>query len=100
MGFQFKTAKNGVECLSLLESNYKPDLILLDIMMPIKNGFDTIKDIRNNPNYKSLIVYAVTAHAMLENKEIVERNGFNGIITKPIINEDLEDVLIKIFQSK
>lgn len=100
MGFQFKTAKNGVECLSLLESSYKPDLILLDIMMPIKNGFDTIKDIRSNPNYKSLIVYAVTAHAMLENKEVVERNGFDGIITKPIINEDLEDVLIKIFQSK
>ncbi len=100
MGFSFMKAVNGVECLSILNDGYKPDLILLDIMMPIKNGFDTIKDIRNNEMLKELRVYAITAHAMLENKEIVESHGFDGIITKPIINEDLEDVLIKIFQNR
>ena len=100
LGFSFQKAKNGVECLDILNEGYTPDLVLLDIMMPVKNGFDTIKDIRNTPKLMHLIVYAITAHAMLENKEIVERNGFNGIITKPIINENLEEVLIKIFQRR
>ncbi|MBI9071870.1 MAG: response regulator [Melioribacteraceae bacterium] len=82
-GYTTKFANNGLECLNQL-THYTPDLILLDIMMPVMDGFETIKRIRLLPKFKELSVIALTAHAMLENKEIINKNGFNGIVTKPL----------------
>ena len=76
-------ARNGLECLMALK-NVMPDIILLDIMMPQMDGFQTINRIRSNKLYSDLPIFALTAHAMLDNKEVIEKHGFNGIITKPI----------------
>jgi signal transduction histidine kinase/CheY-like chemotaxis protein len=76
-------AKNGRECLEILETK-KPDLILLDIMMPVLDGFQTIKLIKENQSYKKIPVLAVTAKAMLEEKEVIFKYGFDGYVTKPV----------------
>jgi signal transduction histidine kinase/CheY-like chemotaxis protein len=76
-------AHNGLECLLIL-NQLEPDLILLDIMMPQMDGFETIKRIRENKNHKNLPVIALTAYAMLENKIVIEKNGFDDLITKPL----------------
>lgn len=76
-------AKNGVECLMQLNT-LVPDLILLDIMMPVMDGFETIKRIRQDGRLRGVPVYALTAHSMLDNKDVVHKNGFNDLITKPI----------------
>ena len=76
-------AKNGVECLNKLE-NKVPDLILLDIMMPEMDGFQTLKRIRSNPAWSEITVIAVTAKAMLEDKEIILKHGFDDYIPKPV----------------
>jgi len=76
-------AKNGLECLNILEKNL-PDLILLDIMMPEMDGFQTIKKIRENSNWRHVPVFAVTARAMLEDRQIILKNGFDDYITKPV----------------
>ncbi|MDP4194999.1 MAG: response regulator [Bacteroidota bacterium] len=76
-------AKNGIECLSALEQ-FTPDLVLLDIMMPQMDGFETIKKIRANGNNLEIPVYALTALAMIDEKEILIRNGFNDFIPKPV----------------
>ncbi|MCF6270484.1 MAG: ATP-binding protein [Melioribacteraceae bacterium] len=83
VGCKVTNANNGAECLSALENN-KPDLILLDIMMPIMDGFETIKKIRINSETKSLLVYAITAQAMLDDLSIIRNNGFDDLITKPV----------------
>lgn len=88
-------AHNGVECLLML-NHMTPDLILLDIMMPQMDGFETIKKIRSENKFSDLPVVALTAYAMLDNKDIVERNGFNGLLTKPI-NFGLLESTIKTF---
>lgn len=76
-------AHNGSECLLTL--NYiEPDLVLLDIMMPQMDGFETIKKIRNEKKFQKLPVIALTAYAMLDNKNVIEKNGFDGLITKPV----------------
>ncbi len=80
-------AHNGIECILAL-NNITPDLILLDIMMPKMDGFETIKLIRKDPRYLNLPIFALTAHAMLDNKDVIEKNGFNDIVTKPI-NTDI-----------
>lgn len=76
-------AKNGKECLEILEKK-KPDVILLDIMMPVMDGFQTLKAIRENPELKNIPVIAVTAKAMIEDREIILKQGFDSYITKPI----------------
>jgi len=91
-------ATNGFDCLEKLKAE-TPNLILLDIMMPKMDGFQTIKKIRENDQFKDLDVYALTAYAMLSDKDIIEKNGFDGLITKPINTVQLERKLSNIFNT-
>jgi CheY-like chemotaxis protein len=92
-------ARNGIECLKILE-NIKPDLVLLDIMMPEMDGFQTLKNIRANSKFDDLVVFAVTAKAMAGDKEIILKHGFNDYIPKPvnssIITVKIEQLLSKL----
>jgi CheY-like chemotaxis protein len=81
-------AKNGIECLKLLEEA-TPDLVLLDIMMPKMDGFQTIKLIRENEKWQDLPVYAVTAKAMSADREIILKQGFNDLVPKPVNAQSL-----------
>lgn len=76
-------AKSGYECLEILDSR-QPDLILLDIMMPGMDGFQTIKKIKANEKWKSIPVFAVTAKAMVGDKEVILKQGFDDYIAKPV----------------
>ncbi|MFA7418095.1 MAG: ATP-binding protein [Melioribacteraceae bacterium] len=76
-------AHNGMECLLML-NHVVPNLILLDIMMPQMDGFETIRRIRNDNRFSKLPVIALTAYAMLDNKNVIEKNGFDDLVTKPI----------------
>ncbi len=83
LNYDIVIAHDGLECLLILNQT-NPDLILLDIMMPQMDGFETIKRIRAEYKNKNIPVIALTAYAMLENKNVIEKNGFNDLITKPI----------------
>jgi len=96
LGCEVKFAKNGIECLESLEKSI-PDIILLDIMMPKMDGFETIKNIRSKDELKNIPVFALTAHAMLDDKNVVEKNGFNDIITKPLDTSILAFKVQRVF---
>lgn len=89
-------AKNGIECLNVLSENI-PDLILLDIMMPEMDGFQTITKIRENSNWRHIPVFAVTARAMLEDRQIILKNGFDDYITKPVNTGVISFKIEKLF---
>jgi CheY-like chemotaxis protein len=76
-------ATNGIECLQKLEYTI-PDLILLDIMMPELDGFQTISRIRQNEKWAHIPVFAITAKAMLEDKQVILRHGFDDYVAKPV----------------
>jgi signal transduction histidine kinase/CheY-like chemotaxis protein len=76
-------AKSGKECLAALEQK-TPDLILLDIMMPEMDGFQTLKQIKLNKKWSDIPVFAVTAKAMKNDKDIVLKQGFTDYIPKPV----------------
>ena len=76
-------AKSGKECLAALEQK-TPDLILLDIMMPEMDGFQTLKQLKLNKKWSDIPVFAVTAKAMKNDKDIVLKQGFTDYIPKPV----------------
>jgi CheY-like chemotaxis protein len=76
-----------------------PDLILLDIMMPEMDGFQTINQIKKHPRWANIPIFAVTAKAMVEDKEVILRNGFDDYIPKPINSSVLSIKIRKIFMN-
>jgi signal transduction histidine kinase/CheY-like chemotaxis protein/HAMP domain-containing protein len=92
-------AHNGMECLLML-NHVQPDLILLDIMMPQMDGFETIKRIRSDNRFCKTPVIALTAYAMLENKETIEKTGFDDLITKPINSQHFLTKVSRFIKSK
>lgn len=82
-GVSVNIAGNGREALEMLESGAY-DLVLMDIQMPEMNGFETTKAIRANPNLKDIPVVAMTAHALVGDKDKSLISGMNDHITKPV----------------
>ncbi len=89
-------AKSGIECLKLLEQVH-PDLILLDIMMPEMDGFQTLNNIRANNHLADIPIYAVTAKAMAGDKEIILKHGFNDYIPKPVNSTIISSKIGQLF---
>jgi len=76
-------AQNGLEALELIRSA-EPDLVFLDLQMPLQDGFGVIRELRNDDRFVSLPAVAVTASAMAGDRERVIAAGFDSYIAKPI----------------
>ena len=97
---QIRTASNGEQALKAIAEE-QPDLILLDLMMPIMDGFETLQRIRageaGDPNVLILILSALNSE-----KDIIRgmNLGANDFITKPVIMQRLNNVIEKHLQEK
>lgn len=89
-------AYNGQEALDALKSEPKVDLILMDIMMPVMNGIEAIKKIREDKAWLDIPIIAITAKAMKGDKEVFLGVGANDYISKPI-DYDILEKLLKIW---
>lgn len=76
--------KNGLK--SAIENT--PDLILLDISLPEMDGLEVVKEIRKNSKISKTLVVALTAHAMLGDRNMFLKEGFDAYLSKPIYDED------------
>jgi HAMP domain-containing protein/signal transduction histidine kinase/CheY-like chemotaxis protein len=83
------TAESGREALELLSSDKKIDIVLMDIMMPEMDGYETIQIIRKEPKHKNLPIIAVTAKAMIGDRQKCLASGASDYITKPVKTEQL-----------
>jgi len=86
--FIVAAASNGLECLVLLDS-FKPDLVLMDVMMPVMDGNETTRRIRRMPQWSSLPVIAVTASASREDEARCREAGANAFLAKPVDHDAL-----------
>ncbi len=97
-GYSVTEACDGQQALASLEES-RPDILLLDLDMPVLDGFGVVRKIRERPNLASLPVLAVTAYAMRGDRERVLDSGFDGYLSKPIqsrlLFEELERFLGK-----
>jgi PAS domain S-box-containing protein len=87
-------AKDGNEAVELF-TKHQPDLILMDIQMPNKNGYEATGEIRKMEGSENVPIIAITAGIMLGDKEKCIKAGMNDYLPKPIIQADLEELLNK-----
>ena len=87
-GFSAATAENGLDCLRQLP-NIKPDLILLDVLMPEMDGYETCRQIRSNPDTANLPILMLTALDSLEQKVKGFENGADDYLPKPFNTDEL-----------
>ncbi len=83
LGFDISEASNGQQALVKVES-LQPDLILLDLVMPVMDGFETTKALRNNPQFQDLPIIVISANAMFDAQLSSYRIGCNAFLSKPI----------------
>jgi two-component system, chemotaxis family, sensor kinase CheA len=92
-GFEVYSEKNGEKALAFLKNGNPVDVILLDMMMPVMDGYETLDAIRADPALQHLPVIAVTAKAMKGDKEKCLESGANAYVAKPIILVDLIETI-------
>jgi CheY-like chemotaxis protein len=85
-------AMDGKEALQLVQTN-KVDVVLMDMMMPEMDGYESIRAIRKNPQYKNIPIIAVTAKAMSGDREKCITAGASDYISKPVDMDQLISLL-------
>jgi CheY-like chemotaxis protein len=96
-GYLVDIANNGSEALTALENN-DYDLVLMDCMMPVMNGFDTtavIRDQASSVRDHNIPIIALTAKAFKEDRNLCRAAGMNDYLSKPILLPDLLEMLEK-----
>jgi CheY-like chemotaxis protein len=85
-------AENGQEAVDLAKEN-KPDLILMDMQMPVKDGFEATKELKADPSTQDIPIIAFTAQARAEDKEMTRSIGCVEHYTKPMDPEELIELI-------
>ena len=96
-GYRVMVAERGEDALDLI-FQYKPDLVLLDIMLPGINGFEVCEIVRLNPEYRSIKIIFLTA---LGREEQIARGlalGADAYITKPHSNDELVAMVKEVLE--
>jgi CheY-like chemotaxis protein/HAMP domain-containing protein len=98
-GINVLKAENGLKALEILESGQKVDLVLMDIMMPVMDGYETMRRIRGEMKFARLPIIALTAKAMQRDKDNCLAAGANDYLAKPVdINRLLSMVRVWLYQ--
>jgi DNA-binding response OmpR family regulator len=87
-GFKISVAMDGTQGVSAIQSS-RPDLILLDLMMPDIDGFEVTRRTRANPDTAGIPIIVVSARTQEADKLMAKQVGANGYLTKPYRRTDL-----------
>lgn len=90
--YEVLIAKNGLEGVSIAARS-RPDVILMDMSLPVMDGWTATRKIKANPVLASIPIIALTAHAMIEDKQRALAAGCDEYQTKPI---DFKELISKI----
>ena len=98
LGIKVLLAESGQEALRLALQE-RPDIILLDIMMPRMDGYEVIRQLKAAEETKEIPVIVITAKSTLSDRRKCEEMGAAGYITKPFRLEDLRGTVSRIVQT-
>ena len=97
LGYEVFSAKNGEEGVRMAKE-MEPDLILMDIQMPVMDGITAMDNIRADEKIKDIPVIALTSYAMRGDRERFLQHGFTDYIAKPVGKDSLIGAVRKILE--
>jgi two-component system cell cycle response regulator DivK len=98
-GYEVLEAVDGLSGLEMARAQM-PSLILLDIQMPVMNGFAVIAELRNSPELRTIMAIAVTSFAMKGDREKALQAGFDEYVTKPIDTRRFPELVRQVMARK
>lgn len=98
-GYAIIEAGNGEEALQKVRAD-QPDLILLDLQMPLRNGYEVLGELRQDARYAALPIIALTASAMRGDREKALAAGFTGYLSKPVTLDQLRDEIRHLLEPR
>ena len=102
MGYQevtiFEDSANFLERIRAL--GRVPDVIFLDVQIAPYDGYEMIKMLRSEPDYRQATIIAMTANVMSHDVEQLQGVGFSGLIGKPILKENFADLVEKLLNGE
>jgi two-component system cell cycle response regulator DivK len=87
-GFEIVEAENGEEAVALAETS-RPDVILMDIQLPVLDGYEATRRIKADPRLRSIPVIVVTSYALSGDEEKARLAGCDDYVSKPFSPRDL-----------
>ena len=87
-GWDVDTHANGRDAVDRVNER-KPDLVILDVMLPGRSGFDILGDLRDHPETTDLPVLMLTARGQMRDREMAEKAGVTRFMTKPFSNAEV-----------
>jgi len=94
-GFDVRVARDGEEALQAVERR-APDMVLLDVMIPKRDGYDVCQTIRSNPEWSDIHIIMLTAKGRDVDREKGLALGANDYVTKPFSTRDLTEKVKEI----
>lgn len=89
-GFTVHIHEDGETAMDKLRSQ-TPDMIILDVMLPGRSGYDILRDLRGEETTSKLPVMMLTARGQTKDRELAERLGADVFLTKPFSNNEVRD---------
>jgi len=87
-GWRVETHSDGQTALEAV-ARTRPDVVILDVMLPNRSGFDILQDLRAGEDTRTLPVLMLTARGQTKDRELAERYGASRFMTKPFSNTDV-----------
>jgi two-component system cell cycle response regulator DivK len=96
-GHNVISAMNGIEGIACARA-HMPDLIVMDLVMPVLNGWDAIKELKADARCAALPILAITARALSESKEQAQAAGCDAFMSKPFTMQELLSVIDSLIE--
>ncbi len=91
-GWSVATHSNGHDAVGVVQAAM-PDLVILDVMLPGKTGYDILRELRSEDATQGLPVLMLTAKGQVKDREMAERAGASRFMTKPFSNAEVLDAV-------
>jgi len=97
-GYDVREARDGNECLALAR-DHPPDLIIIDLSMPVLDGWEVFRELKTDQRTRAIPCMAVTAHAEL-NRDKALKVGFSAYISKPFSSDTLLKTIATVLANR
>jgi CheY-like chemotaxis protein len=97
-GYEVREARDGNECLTFAQ-NEPPDLIVMDLSMPVMDGWGVLRELKADQRTQAIPCIAVTAHADLSRNQAL-RDGFTAYVSKPFSGDHLLKTIATVLASE